>query len=347
MRYRPFGRTGLSVSVVGFGCWPMAGDRYGAIDDDEAVKAIHRALDRGVNCVDTAPAYGAGHSEEVVARALEGRRRDVILVTKCGVRVAPPGQPSPVRDASRANIMREIDASLGRLRTDWVDVLLVHWPDAATPFEETMRGLEEVVASGRARFVGVSNFTGAMIAECLRTRRVDVSQVGYHMLDRRQEAETFPACLEHGIGVMGYGSLGHGLLTGAFTAATTFDPARDWRGHGVAFGQPIFRGDNFKANVAVVDRIRREVAEPRGVSASQIALAWVLGHPAISTALVGARTPAEVDANDAGAELQLTPAERATIDAILAGVAGRVREFTPLRPAMEPWGAEILAGRPG
>jgi aryl-alcohol dehydrogenase-like predicted oxidoreductase len=280
-----------------------------------------------------------------VARALERHRRDVILVTKCGVKVPPPGQLGPLRDASRANILHEVDASLKRLRTDWVDVLLVHWPDAATAFDETMRTLEEVVASGRARFVGVSNFTGAMIAECLRTRRVDVSQVGYHMLDRRQEQATFPLCLEHGIGVMGYGSLGHGLLTGAFTAATTFDAARDWRGNGVAFGQPIFRGDNFTANVAVVERLRREVAEPRGVAMSQIALAWVLGHPAISTALIGARTPAEVDANDAGAELDLTPGERATIDTILAGVAGRVREFTPLRPAMEAWGEEIPAAR--
>jgi aryl-alcohol dehydrogenase-like predicted oxidoreductase len=172
-----------------------------------------------------------------------------------------------------------------------------------------------------------------------------VIQVGYHMLDRRQETETFPACLEHGIAVMGYGSLGHGLLTGAFTPATTFDPKREWRGGGVAFGQPIFRGDNFTTNVGVVERLRREIAEPRGVSVSQLALAWVLGHPAISTALVGARTPAEVDANDAGAELELTAAERTRIDAILTGVAGRVREFTPLRPAMEPWGAEIPAGR--
>jgi aryl-alcohol dehydrogenase-like predicted oxidoreductase len=346
MRYRPFGRTGLQVSVVGFGCWPMAGDRYGAIEDDEAVKAIHRALERGVNCVDTAPAYGAGHSEEVVGRALEGRRRDVILVTKCGVKAPPPGQLGPVRDASRANILREVDASMKRLRTDWVDVLLVHWPDAGTPFEETMRGLEEVVTTGRARFVGVSNFTGAMMAECMRTRRIDVLQVGYHMLDRRQEEETFPYCLTHGIGVMGYGSLGHGLLTGAFTAATTFDPARDWRGHGVAFGQPIFRGDNFSTNLGVIERLRREVAGPRGVPLSQIALAWVLGHPAMSTALVGARTPAEVDANDAGAELDLSSGERAAIDAILIGVAGRVREFTPLRPAMEPWGEEIPAGPP-
>jgi aryl-alcohol dehydrogenase-like predicted oxidoreductase len=343
MRYRPFGRTGLQVSVVGFGCWPMAGDRYGAIEDDEAVKAIHRALDRGVNCVDTAPAYGAGHSEEVVARALEGRRKDVILVTKCGVRVPPPGQPGPLRDASRTNILHEIDASLKRLRTDWVDVLLVHWPDPATAVEETMHALEEIVASGRARFVGVSNFTGAMLAECMRTRRVDVSQVGYHMLDRRQEQETFPYCVDNGIGVMGYGSLGHGLLTGAFTATTTFDPARDWRAGGVAFGQPIFRGDNLKTNVGVVEQVRREVAEPRGVPLSQIALAWVLANPAISTALVGARTPAEVDANDAGAELELSAAERATIERILGGVAGRVREFTPLRPAMEAWGEEVKA----
>src|SRR3989441_9072466 len=347
MRYRAFGRTGLKVSALGFGCWPMAGDRYGAIEDDEAVKAIHRALDRGVNCVDTAPAYGAGHSEEVVARALEKRRRDVILVTKCGVKAPPPGQLGPLRDSSRVNILYESDASLKRLRTDWVDVLLVHWPDSGTPFEETMRGLDEVVTSGRARFVGVSNFTGPMIAECMRTRRIDVSQVGFPMSDRRQEQESFPACLSHGIGVMGSGSLGHGLLTGAFTAATSFgDPARDWRGNGVAFGQPIFRGDNFRTNVGVVERLRREVAEPRGVPLSQIALAWGLGHPPISTALVGARPPAGVDANDAGAELELSSGERATIDVILAGVAGRVREFTPLRPAMEPWGDEIPAARP-
>ena len=341
MRYRPFGRTGLKVSAVGFGCWPMAGDRYGAIEDGEAIKAIHRALDRGVNCVDTAPAYGAGHSEEVVARALEGRRKDLILVTKCGVKVPPPGQLGPLRDASRSNILAEVDASLKRLRTDWVDVLLIHWPDSSTPFEESMRALEEVVGSGRARFVGVSNFTGAMLSECLSTRRVDVSQVGYHLLDRRQETETFPFCLANGIGVMGYGSLGHGLLTGAFTAATTFEAGKDWRAGGVAFGQPIFRGDNLKANVGVVERLRREIAEPRGVSLSQLALAWVLGNPAISTALVGARTPAEVDANDAGAELDLTADERARIDLIVADARGRVKEFTPLRPAMEPWGAEI------
>src|SRR5256712_3150721 len=250
MRYRMFGRTGLKVSALGFGCWPMAGDRYGAIEDDEAVKAIHRALDRGVSCVDTARAYGAGHAEEVVARALDNRRREVVLVTKCGVKPPPPGQLGPLRDSSRANILREVDASLKRLRTDWVDVLLVHWPDAGTPFEETMRGLEEVVTSGRARFVGVSNFTGAMIAECMRARRVDVSQVGYHMFDRRQEQETFPSCLTHAIGVMALSSLGHGLLTSAFPASPRFGgPRGDRRGHGVGLRPPHLPRVNFKTNV--------------------------------------------------------------------------------------------------
>lgn len=339
MRYRPFGRTGLQVSAMGFGCWPMAGDRYGTIEDDEAIAAIHRALDLGVNCFDTAPGYGAGHSEEVLGRALGARRKDVILVTKCGI-FLPPGAKAAERDASRANILREIEASLRRLGTDFVDVLLVHWPDPKTPLEETMRALEEVVQSGKARFVGVSNFTVEQMRACMAVRRIDVLQVGYHLFDRRMEREHFPYCAQHGIAVMGYGSLAHGLLTGAFTPETTFEP-NDWRAGGVAFGQPLFRGENFKRNVAVAERLKQEVAAPRGVPLSQIALAWVLRNPVISTALVGARTPAEVDANAAGAELELSDEEVARIETIMRGAAGRVNEFTPLRIPAEPWGEEI------
>src|SRR5260370_34803667 len=150
------------------------------------------------------------------------------------------------------------------------------------------------------------------------------------MLDSRQEEEPFPLCLHEGIGVMGYGSLGHGLLTEAFTSATTFEAGRDWRAGGIAFGQPIFRGENLKTNVGVVERIQREIAEPRGVSVSQIALAWVLANPAVSTALVGARPPAERDANDAGAGLELSASELAPMDANLAGGAGRVPGVLPL-----------------
>src|SRR5205085_4850831 len=188
-------------------------------------------------------------------RALGERRRDIVLVTKCGVIPVQPGQKGPARDASRANILREVETSLKRLGTDYTDVLLVHWPDSQTPFETTMQALEEVVESGKARFVGVSNFTVEMIQSCERERRVDVVQVGYHIFDRRQERELFPYCLEHGIGVMGYGSLGHGLLSGGFTPETSFDP-NDWRAGGVAFGQPLFRGDNLRRNVAVAERIK-------------------------------------------------------------------------------------------
>jgi aryl-alcohol dehydrogenase-like predicted oxidoreductase len=335
MEYRAFGRTGLEVSAMGFGSWPMSGDRYGAIEDEEAVRAVHRSLDAGVTCFDTAPGYGSGHSEEVLGRALGGRRKDVVLVTKCGIYLDPDTK-TVGRDASPANIRREIDASLRRLGTDVIDVYLVHWPDPKVPFEETFATMDELVTAGKVRFVGVSNFTVEQMERCMAVRRIDVIQVGYHLFDRRMEREVFPFCAEHGIGVMGYGSLAHGLLTGAFTHETTFDDA-DWRARGVAFGQPILKGENFRRNVDVVERLKREVAEPRGVPVSQVALAWVLRNPVISTALVGARTPAEVDQNLAGAELRLSDDEADRIELILGDAAGRITAFTPLRGALEEW----------
>ncbi|HYU20557.1 MAG TPA: aldo/keto reductase [Chloroflexota bacterium] len=335
MEYRAFGRTGLQVSAMGFGSWPMSGDRYGPIEDEEAVRAVHRALEVGVTCFDTAPGYGSGHSEEVLGRALGRRRNDVVLVTKCAIR-PDPSTKTIGRDASRANILREIDDSLRRLGTDVVDVYLVHWPDPKVSFEETFSAMDEVVKAGKARFVGVSNFTVDQMRACMNVRRVDVIQVGYHLFDRRMEREIFPFCAEEGIGVMGYGSLAHGLLTGAFTPDTTFVDW-DWRAGGVAFGQPILQGENFRRNVELVQQLKKGVAGPRGVPVSQVALAWVLRNPVVSTALVGARAPAEVDENVAGAELRLTGTEIARIEEIMRGAAGQVSAFTPLRNANEVW----------
>jgi aryl-alcohol dehydrogenase-like predicted oxidoreductase len=311
------------------------GERYGAIEDAEAIRAIHRALDAGVNCVDTAPAYGFGHAEEVVGQALDGRRDGVVLVTKCGL-AWDPGSPAIRRDTRPASLEAEVDRSLRRLRTDAIDVYLIHWPNAETPLAESFSALDRMVRAGKVRFVGVSNFTVEQMEACMRVRRIDVVQVGYHLFDRRMEREVFPYCARHGIGVMAYGPLAHGLLTGAFTAATRFAEP-DWRAKGVAFGQPIFTPENLARNVLVVDRLRREVAEPLGVPVSQVALAWVLRNPVVSTALVGARTPAEVNANLAGARLVLTETDVARIDAIMAQAAGTIRAFTPLRPAMERW----------
>lgn len=335
MEYRTFGRTGLKVSAMGFGTWPMSGDRYGPIEDEQAIRAIQRAIQSGVNCVDTAPGYGTGHAEEVTGRALKGRRDDVILVTKCGIAWNPETKVAD-RDSGRANILREVDASLMRLDTDRIDVYLVHWPDIKVPFEETAAVMDEVVKSGKVRYVGVSNFTVEMMEAFQKVRPIDVIQVGHHVFDRRMEQEIFPFCAKNNIGVMAYGSLGHGLLTGTFTSDTAFDAA-DWRSRGVFFGQPILKGDNFKHNVALVDRIKREVADPRGVPMPQLALAWVLSNPVVSTALVGSRSPEELQQNLAGTEITLSDDERTKIDEIMREAKGMISAFTPLKQAMEEW----------
>jgi aryl-alcohol dehydrogenase-like predicted oxidoreductase len=341
MEFRSFGKTGLSVSAMGFGSWPMAGSSYGGIDETSAVAAVRCALDAGVNCFDTAPAYGLGEAEQMLGRALGRDRSDVILVSKCGITL-PTGSTVAVRDCSPAAITREVELSLTRLGTDYLDVVLLHWPELGTPFEDSMLALGALVDSGKIRFAGVSNFTLDQLQRCMAARRVDVIQVGYHLFDRRMEREVLPYCAEQGIGVMGYGSLGHGLLSGAFTQDTTFD-SDDWRSEGIIFGQPLFRGPNFRTNVAVVDRLEAEIARPRNLPVAQVALAWVLQNQAISTALVGARTPAEVTANTGATGLVLSETELRRIDEVMRGAAGRVAAFWPLESTMEQWGDEIPA----
>jgi aryl-alcohol dehydrogenase-like predicted oxidoreductase len=334
MDAREFGHTGVTVSPITLGSWPMSGDRYGRIDDSEAVQTIRHAMDQGITSFDTAPAYGAGHAEETLGAALEGRRDQGVVVTKCGIVPAPSGQPG--RNASRASILREIEDSLRRLRTDHVDVYLVHWPDANTPLEETMSALDQIQQSGKAKLVGVSNFDVALLEQCLALRKIDVLQVGYNLFDRRMEREVFPFCQAHDIGVMAYGSLAYGLLTGAFTEDTTFEAA-DWRSNGVAFGQPILGGENFRHNVRLVNRLRDEVARPMGLTVAQLALAWVVRSPHVTTAMVGARVPAEIEENVGAARVQLSGHDVTRIEEIMSSAAGRVDVFRPFRWAMEVW----------
>ena len=312
MEYRPFGRTGMEVSAIGFGCWELGGS-YGHIEEGEVIAAIHRAMDLGINCFDTAQGYGFGKSETLLAKGLGERRKEVILVTKFGIGY-PDSDRDKRRDSRRHRAMESIEASLGFLNTDYVDVYLIHWPDLETPFEETMRAVEDIVQQGKARFVGVSNFRAEEIADCMETRRVDVGQYGYHMFDRRQEREVFPYCLEQGIGMMGYGSLAHGLLAGAFDETTTFGEG-DWRSRGGAFNMPLFTEENFPRNLKVVADLKR-LAEDRGKALSHLALAWVLSNPVMSVALVGARTPGEVEANMGALGWSLTEADQAEIDAV-------------------------------
>ena len=310
MEYRAFGRTGLDVSAVGYGCWEIGGG-YGHFDESEVVAAVQSALDLGINLFDTAEGYGYGQSERLLGKALGARRKEAIVVTKFGI-YRPEGEWQ--RDSRREMALAAIDRSLKALGTDYVDVYLIHWPDRETPLEESMRALEEIVQAGKARFVGVSNFTPDQIETCMATRRVDIAQYGYHMFDRRLEREIFPTIAEHGIGLMTYGSLAHGLLAGAFTPETTFDED-DWRSNGIAFNIPLFTEEVFARNVAAVEDLK-PIAARHGKTVAHLALRWVLSNPVVSVALVGFRRPAEVEEGAASLDWSLDEETLEEIDAV-------------------------------
>src|ERR671922_419460 len=317
MEYRPFGQTGLQVSAVGFGCWEMGGT-YGKIDTGQLQQAVRRAIDLGINCFDTAEAYGMGASEQALARALGERRKDVYIVTKFGVGYE---EAPNRRDSSRQRVMASIEKSLRNLQTDYVDVYLVHWPDINTPFAETMRALDDIVEQGKARHIGVSNFRLAQLEACMRLRRVDVVQYGWNMFDRRMQAENFPYCAAQQIGVMAYGSLAYGMLTGTIHAGMPFDD-NDWRSRRGQMGvlnlfRTLFGPEHLPRNLAAVEELKR-LAAKYDKTLPQFALRWTLSNPVVSTALVGFREPAEVTENLGALGWTISGPDMAAIDAILA-----------------------------
>lgn len=318
MEYRPFGTTGLDVSAIGFGCWEIGGG-YGGIEEQEFAHAIGRALDVGINIFDTAEGYGMGTSEQALGRALGRRRDEAIVVTKFGTGYLD--KPN-YRDSSRERVLASIDKSLANLGTDYVDVYFIHWPDYNTPFEETMTALEEVVAQGKARFIGISNFAVPDIETCAQTRRIDAAQYVYNLFDRRMERDILPYCGEHGIGYMAYGSLAYGLLTGSLTKDTVF-PDDDWRSKSDKWGAmaplftELFGPGAIPRNVAAVDELKG-VAAKYGKSLPQLALRWTTSNPVVSTSLVGCRNIAEVDDNVGALGWTIDPADLDEIDAIFA-----------------------------
>ena len=311
MEFRQFGRTGLKVSAIGFGCWEIGGT-YGRIDESQFQRAVAQAIDSGINCFDTAEAYGMGLSEEALARALGARRNDVVIATKFGVGYEE--MPNR-RDSSRERVLASIDKSLQRLRTDHVG------PDPNTPLDETMRALDDVVRQGKARFIGVSNFRLAQIEECARLRRIDVVQYAWNMFDRRMQAEIFPYCAAQQIAVMAYGSLVYGMLSGTFHAGMSFDE-NDWRSRGGNLGslnlfRTLFGPEHFPRNLAAVEELKR-LAAKYGKSLPQFALRWTLSNPVVGTALVGFRASAEVTENLGALGWDISNADMAEIDAIFA-----------------------------
>ena len=334
MEQRSFGNTDLTCSAIGFGTWELGTTQYGEIDIDEAVRAVRMAIDHGITLFDTAEVYGPFTSEELLARGLGQRRKDIVLVTKVGfVFHDDPtivGDAAIVaRNASAAYITERTEGCLKRLNTDYIDLMLIHWPDLKTPHEETIGALEAMKAAGKIRHYGVSNYDVPMMEACQQVGSVAANQVGYHMFDRRMEAAVLPYCQEQGIGFMAYGSLAFGLLTGALTPDTVF-AENDWRGRGMAFGLPLFERENFLKELRVTERLK-ELAAGYNKSVAQLALAWVLSHPAVTVGLVGMRNEHELQENIAAVDWRLTAADREEIDRIFAEEDVPTHTNTPQR----------------
>jgi len=303
---------------MGCGCWAMGGlgreggwvGSWGAQDDQDSITAIHAALECGVTWFDTAAVYGLGHSEEVLGRSLGARRADVIVATKCGLVWDAAGNVS--NNGRYASVMREAEASLRRLGTEYIDLYQLHWPDTTThaPVEETMRAFDDLVRQGKVRYVGVSNVDVSLLTEALSVRHVDSVQPPYSLFNRDAEGALLPFCREQGVGVVAYSPLASGLLGGRYTAAQTFAPS-DWRAR-----DANFTGEGLRRNLAIVDRLR-EIAGRFDKTVPQLAIAWVLANPAITSAIVGVRKPDHITGVAPAAAWRLDQETVAEIDEVL------------------------------
>lgn len=311
------------VSKIAFGTWQLGGE-WGPTDEAAAVAAIRRAADHGVTLFDTAEGYGFGRSERLLANALDGRRDGLTVATKGGLR--PTDNGGVRRDASPEWIRRGVEESLRALRTDAIDLYQVHWPDPATPLEETAGALAALVEEGKLRHVGVSNFDAEEMEAFSATLPVETLQPPYHLFHRAVEASVFPYADAHDIGVLVYGPLAHGLLSGGLHEDTRFAPG-DWRA-----GSPDFHGDTYRRNLAAVARLERLAEGELGISLGRLAVAWTLANPAVDVAIVGTRNPAHVDDAVAAADLKLDPDVLEHIDEIMGDaqpIAGPSPEMMP------------------
>jgi aryl-alcohol dehydrogenase-like predicted oxidoreductase len=313
MRTARLGSNGPDLSVIGFGAWEVGGSEFlgPAPHQDRLVEAVLTAIDAGMNWIDTAEVYGEGRSEEVVALAISGRRDDVLLATKLAP--APDGsgfRPEEVRPGCLG--------SLRRLRTGHIDLYQLHWPDeSGIPLEETWAAMGVLVDEGLVRWIGLSNFSREDIERCEAIRHVDSLQQEFSML-MLEDRELIRWCGDQGIGVVSYGPLGYGLLTGAITAETVFDPrdfrsgADDWE-----YWQRLFAPGRLERSLAVVDAML-PIAERLGVTPGQLALAWNTQQSGVTSAIAGSRNPEHVRSNAVAGDLELDAATLGELDALLS-----------------------------
>ena len=312
MKTKRLGNSDLYITPVGFGAWAIGGSGWefgwGNQDDKDSIAAIHRALELGVNWIDTAAVYGMGHSEEVVASALgswSGTRPYVF--TKCGLLGDEQGY---VHRNLRANsIRRECENSLRRLKVDAIDLYQIHWP--SEDLEEGWGEMARLQEEGKVRWIGVSNFDASQLRRAERIAPVISLQPPYSLIRREVEADILPYCHSHGIGVIVYSPMQSGLLTGAMTRERVAKlPDGDWRSR-----DPEFREPKLSKNLALVERLRK-IGQKYGAPPGQIAVAWVLRNPAVTAAIVGARSSQQVEQNVGAADLHLSDEDVAEIEGI-------------------------------
>lgn len=335
---RRLGSDGPVISVLGIGTWAMGGPwqfGWGPADDSESVAAIRHAVELGAGWVDTAPLYGHGHAEEVVARALEPFRpgEDVLVFTKCGRRFPPPGRAAPIRyDLTPASIREECEQSLRRLRVERIDLYQIHWPDlgTGTPVEQSWEAMAALQDEDKVRWLGVCNFSLELVERIEHIRHVDSLQPSFSLLSRHPLAELIPWCGVHGTGVLAYSPMASGLLTDSFDrgAVARYAPD-DWRRR-----SPMFNEPRLSQNLALVERLR-PVAGRLGCSVAALAVAWTLAMPGVTAAIAGARRPSQVDGWIEAADVELAAADLAEIEQALADTgAGTTEPPAPPPPEL-------------
>ena len=318
MEKRRLGNSDMTITRIGFGSWAISGPvdgweaAWGPQDDDEAVAAIHRALDLGINWIDTAAVYGMGHSEELVAHAVDGYSGTRPYVfTKCGLPWDEHNHAT--KRLTAPSIRKECEASLRRLRVETIDLYQIHWPtDDERENVEGWRTMAELQREGKVRWIGLSNWNVAQMKMALDIAPITSMQPVYSLVQRKNEPEVLPFCKENGIGVIVYSPMGSGLLTGKLTRARLAGlPDTDWRKTDRRFQEP-----NLSYALKVVDTLR-EIGERRGHTPGEIAVAWTLANPAVTGAIVGSRNPRQVEETTRAGDLVLSEAEMAEIASVL------------------------------
>ena len=309
MKIKQLGKDGPWLSEIGLGTWAIGGPwewGWGPQNDQESIQAIHKGLDYGINWIDTAAAYGLGHAEEIIAKALKGNRQKVFLATKCGLVWDDNGKVS--NNIQPESILKEAEDSLRRLKTDYLDLYQIHWPDGKTPIEDSWAAFIRLKEQGKIRYPGVSNFGVDLLARCESIAHVNSLQPPYSLLDRHIEKDILPWCQKQGVGIVAYSPLQSGLLTGKFNKSKLAKD--DWRIRGKYFKEPWF-SKNLQFAVEL-----RTIASRYNKSLIHLAIAWVLMNQVVSSAIVGVRCVNQVEEMMGSADWELKKEDLQEIEKI-------------------------------